>query len=133
MNAAALQLYNLFTPTDDELTQRIGSGVVYGTVLSIQPLTIETDGRIVLSENFLIVSALCKQYIRTYDTHWYPSENPPTEAPLEGDHNHKIEIEFWRGLQVGDKVNLIMSSDKQHYYVIERQGMEGTVNNVTTS
>jgi len=58
-----------------------------------------------------------------------------TEAADDG-HFHQIKLEgktlmtllkstLWRSIRPGDLVNMVMASDKQKFYVIERQGMGG--------
>lgn len=82
--------------SQDDLTD-----LVYGQVLSINPLKIKVDNRFEITSNFIILSALAKEKKITI-----------------GD----TEIILWRGLQTNDKVKMLKVNQGQKYYVIEREG-----------
>jgi hypothetical protein len=66
--------------------------------------------------------------------HFHNFEEMFTTKPARDGHTHTFSFSggtnqtivpsaLWRGIQEGDIVNMIMASDKQKYYIIERQGM----------
>lgn len=95
MNMAVKKIYDVIRQRPDSFIGDIGTSLVAGTVISISPLQIRIDAKTTLGPEFLTLSILCKNY--------------------RG---------LWRGLRVGDTVNMISMSGNQQYYVMERQGME---------
>ena len=107
----------------------------YGTVVSVSPLSIQLENGLLLNDPDLIqLSALCQEYVRSYKTDWFPSGLKADAGPDPSliaiphpdhvfEHNHTIEIEHWRGLRVGDIVYIIVNTDRQLYYVMERKDM----------
>lgn len=102
-----------------------------------------------MNVNIKPLSNTIKDYEPPNQNHFHEISNSQvymTESAGEQPHQHEVafpsftkfllvEIELWRELQVGDTVNMIMSSDKQKFYVIERQsGSWGrnVINNVAT-
>lgn len=71
--------------------------IVVGTVTSINPLKVKVD-KIVLTESFLILGALCKS-----------AKLPATNTLL------------WRGLIIGDEVYMIKCARGQKYYILQRK------------
>jgi hypothetical protein len=227
------KILNAIIPTISDMHRDIGSSIVFGVVENVAPLEIRVDGRILLTEEFLVVGNLCKKflnYVGVSDTEGLPHahyitelstlpanghthklgkiitktasgvglghvhsivgfytdmsanhshlvkapDTKPLETPILADHDHEwelhshnfpttpfdtemggltkddqhthqvilsttklllTEVELWRELQIGDHVNMVMSSDKQKYYVIERQSRDWgrtVINNVAT-
>lgn len=91
-----------------------------GTVTSVNPLIITRESGAAntpITAGFLILPRSCRRYVTEHDTHWYPSGKRPNETPNAGDHNHKIEIEHWTDLQIGERVILLSFNSNQKYYV----------------
>lgn len=74
------------------------TNLIFGTVTSIAPLTIQTEAKQPLDADFLVLSALCK----------------PFSVPQLG--------QIWRGLAVGDRVRMLQCEGGQAFYVLEREG-----------
>lgn len=121
---------NLLKMTDS-LKQDIpaGSNLMFGTVTSIEPLTIFADNRLSLSGDFLVIGQACLPHKVTIPhTHIY---NGVTE--IASAHTHAISgqrteyvhpdqeyvvIEIYPKLKVGDTVILFQFG--QRFYVAER-------------
>lgn len=95
VNLAAKRIRDAMKPNGASMANDLGTNIVAGRVTSINPLLIQVENRPPLDEDYLTVSILCKSF--------------------KG---------IWRGLEVGDIVNMIQMSGNQKYYVMERQGME---------
>lgn len=111
--------------------------IVLGQVLSTDPLQIKVDKR-VLTEDFLILSALCVEthiytdsIIKHNHVHIVPSIS--TQPAGEGPHSHTVlvrntenptsnefDIQLWRGLKKGDSVLMLKVGRGQKYYVLQR-------------
>lgn len=110
--------------------------IVVGQVTSVKPLKIKIENR-ELTESFLILSALCKEYridasaftVPTH-THGIPSNTTQTAS----NHAHTVpasatepatstpsSVILWRGLKVGDKVEMLKVGRGQKYWVLQRQ------------
>ncbi len=128
--------------TPKQIAQSVGSSIVYGTVISIEPLVISIEDKIELPAEFFVLSVFCKDFeveleIETQtsecegEKHSHEieieSEKIITDEVETGIHAHEVKLtkklKLWRGLREGDVVNMIMQSDKQKYYVIEYQGL----------
>lgn len=93
-------------------------GLVFGEVLSIAPLEIRIDSRFNITEEFIMLSNLCKEksfqieQLTVIDN----SPNPHT-------HGTKItDVQMWRGIQVGDKLRMLRVGEGQLFYALERVG-----------
>lgn len=86
-----------------ELPENDIADILYGTVTSTSPLNIKV-GAFTLTPEFLIVSPMCKA--KTIDL-------TPNELGV---------IIIWRGLIVGDTVQLLKCGRGQKYYVLQREG-----------
>ena len=75
--------------------------LIYGEVLSVEPLEIKVDSRYIITDEFIVLSGLCIEK-RINDE--------PTGQLL------------WRGLQIGDSVRMLRVQEGQLFYVIEREG-----------
>lgn len=110
--------------------------LVWGEVKSISPLMIKVDNRFDITEEFIILSALCQEAIIKVPTeaitkhvHTVPQHTTdPGGGPV---HTHTVqpiitisampEIRLWRGLQVGDNVRMLRINEGQSYFVLERE------------
>lgn len=81
------------------------SDVVFGTVVSTSPLSIQLSEKIILSEPFLIVS----RYLSNYSQ----------KIQLNGKYR---EITVYNALSAGDKVTMIRMDGGQQFYVLEKLG-----------
>lgn len=79
------------------------SDFLYGTVASVEPLSIRINQRLVLSESFLILTNNVKDY---------------TVEISEDDSRREITIH--NSLEVGEKVILLMRAGGQEYLVLDR-------------
>lgn len=75
-----------------EEVKRREVGLVYGKVMSINPLQIKVGDKMVLTSDFLILSQLV------------------------------VKNATWRDLIVGDTVRMLKLNGGQIYYVLEREG-----------
>jgi len=122
--------------------------LLYGKVTSIDPLEVQVvnEPKLILTEEFLLLSPLCKKKeftipewnteeeeehthqvpsIQTYDAsghvHAVPSQD--TEAGVA--HKHTIlkhTVEVWRGLEVDDIVLMLRVLRGAKYYLLQREG-----------
>ena len=103
----------------ESIASEYKTDIIWGKVISIDPLKISLDAtKIVLSDNFLTLSAFCTdQYITQ-------AETTTNSSGGENSHTHTIPAKtqlLWRGLRVNDVVNIVHSSDKQKYYILGYQ------------
>ena len=75
--------------------------LVYGKVVTINPLAIQVASRYNITKDFLLLSSLC------------------TEKWIGEGVNKQM---LWRGLQVGDSVRMLRVQGGQLFYVLEREG-----------
>ena len=93
--------------------------LMYGKVMSIAPLKVQVvnEPKLVLTEEFLILSPLCKQKLFEIPT-WYTN--------TAESHAHTIpkhpEVEVWRGLEVGDIVLMLRILRGSKFYLLQREG-----------
>lgn len=73
------------------------SGVYYGVVISVSPLKINIDQKLVLTEEFIVLG----RYITEFST------------------DYMIEGETWHGLRKNDELLLIREQGGQRYYVVD--------------
>lgn len=98
--------------------------VIYGQVVSVAPLSIKIDNKNIITENMLVLGALCKQTIIEIPFPQKGQIKHRHEAIHNGMHNTTMEmpkIELWRGLNVGDTVLLIRFAQGQKYYIMQRK------------
>lgn len=79
--------------------------LVYGQVISTNPLQIKVDNRFVVDAEFITLSALCKD---------------KTIIIKVGAED--VIIQVWKGLAVNDKVRMLKVHSGQMFYVIEKEG-----------
>ena len=111
-----------------EVMQRAASGQMdrqtptdftYGIVTGVNPLTIQADNKKVLTEDFLVLSALCRPFTTTAFAHLHKAD-----AGAGEDTDTRLGmITIWRGLAVGDSVRMIRAQAGQKYYVLDREGL----------
>lgn len=97
----AMDAFRASKPTD----------IVFGEVISINPLKVRVDQKKVLDEDFLIPSGLWKKQTFTVKT-----------SDVSG-HVHTVTVELDNTLKIGDKVTMIMAAGGQKYAVIDRKVM----------
>lgn len=117
-----VRLLSIFTKMTKEPKRSSDfSDIVYGQVISVAPLTIKIDNRNIISENMLVVGALCKQTIIKIP---FP-EKGQVKHQHQGVHGMTSmelpQIELWRGLNVGDKVIMIRFMQGQKYFILQRK------------
>ncbi|MDD4689995.1 MAG: DUF2577 family protein [Eubacteriales bacterium] len=78
--------------------------LVFGEVISIEPLLIKVDNRFTIGIDFLILSQCVKAV---------------TIAVTIGDHSGTIALS--RDLIIGDKVRMLRINQGQSFYVLERE------------
>lgn len=118
--------------------------LIFGVVTAVNPLKIKVDNRYEVDENFLILSALCKETVIPIPAHTHTLQSHSTQPAGDGPHTHSIaeqetlegftteetpaaftSIKLWRGLEVADKVRMLRVNKGQSFYVLERE--EGIV------
>ena len=101
--------------------------VVFGTVVSVNPLKIQINQKITLPDEFLILTNAVRDYSVDITVGW-TTDSPQKENgedPTENHtHNHKIhgrkKITIHNGLTIGEKVILLRAQGGQDYVVIDR-------------
>lgn len=88
--------------------------LLFGTVSSISPLKIKIDNRYEITQEFIILSALCKQTVISVPAHSHSYSEGQTGTAL-------TSITLWRGLQTGDRVRILRFNKGQSFYVLERE------------
>ncbi|APX72720.1 DUF2577 domain-containing protein [Companilactobacillus allii] len=93
------------------------SDIVYGKVISIDPLKIQTSNQMILSESFLVLGRQVtkhKEHIRVLSHFDSIGEASGTRPDV----SEAIEIDG--SLQVDDEVTMIRFDGGQQFYVLER-------------
>lgn len=89
---------------------------LYGTVMSISPLTVQTEDKLLIGEDFLVLSTLCRKFVVTVLAHEHEeSTKQKTDQQL-------TSVVLWRGLAVGDRVRMLRCSGGQRFYLLDREG-----------
>lgn len=104
---------------------------VMGTVKTIAPLSIQVDVKLLLTEEFLILSPLCK--IKTVDLNHAHTYSGSTGSAGDPSHSHSYTgnagingpgtlgiVTLWGDLIIGDNVIMLKSNGGQKYYVLQR-------------
>lgn len=115
--------------------------VVFGTVESANPLKIRIDQKIVLTDEYLILTNAVKDhtvditvswstvedaYLTPDHTHENGNNGMPTGNPIDWDTTHKHDIKgrkkitIHNGLTKGENVLLLRTQGGQNYVVIDR-------------
>lgn len=104
--------------------------LVFGLVQSVNPLKIFVDSKILLSEEFLILSRNVTDYELTMEVEHQvgigvePYEPPEPQTPVEPSHIHDyIGTKIFKvrnALQEGEKVVMIQMQGGQQYLVLDR-------------
>lgn len=100
-NKLVSTLQKIAKPNVQELTN-----LLYGTITSIAPLKIKVDNRFEITEEFIVLSTLCKE------TYAQPIDNG---------------TKLWRGLALGDVVRILRVNQGQLYYVLERDKFDNEI------
>lgn len=102
------------------------TNIIYGEVKSISPLQIEIDQKIMLTELQLILSRNVTEWIENIEIDWTAATHSHgfigDGSVVENNTNLKGEyqIKHKTGLQVGEKVILLMLLGGQQYLVLDR-------------
>lgn len=105
--------------------------VSFGVVVSTSPLQIRIDQKIVLSDEFLILTNAVKDHAVDITVSWQTVENthkhgngnqgkPTDETTHKHDIKGRKKIIIHNGLTVGEKVILLRQHGGQKYVVIDR-------------
>ena len=93
--------------------------LVFGTVTSANPLQIMINQKMVLSDEFLILTSAVRDHTVPVSIEWKTEE-----TKCETMHNHEIQgrkkITIHNGLTRGEKVLLLRAQGGQNYIVIDR-------------
>lgn len=94
--------------------------VYFGEVVSVSPLQINVEQKMMLGEKQLVLTEKVSDYIMELKVDW--------QTERESDHVHDIsgrkKIVVYNGLGLGDKVILIRQQGGQKFIVIDRVGGE---------
>jgi len=107
IQSAADGQYNRKTPTD----------FIFGTVTSLNPLVIKPDNNKPITQDFLILSALCRRFDTGNLVHLHLAERGSGEETDD----RLVTVMVWRGLIVGDRVRMLQCCGGQKYYVLDRE------------
>jgi len=108
----------------DEMSSEYSTNIITGIVVNLDPLIVNIEVKnIPLTGNFLTLSAFCfDKYVK------FEKEFTTSTSQGENPHNHTVlanfKVRLWRGLRKGDIVNMVHSSSKQKYFIIDYQGLE---------
>jgi len=111
------------------------ANVLHGEVISVNPLQIKIDNRLIITEDFILLGAMCREMIikiptETIVKHLHTVPLHTTDQAGSPFHTHTVqpfqtltampEIRLWRDLIVGDNVMVHRVNNGQTYYVSER-------------
>lgn len=100
--------------------------LVFGTVLSANPLTIAINQKMILTSEFLILTNAVRDHSVDIQVSWCTDKPDNGGADPTGSHthNHKIQgrkkITIYNGLTIGEKVLLLRAQGGQDYIVLDR-------------
>lgn len=94
------------------------SDIVYGKVISTDPLKIQTSNQMILSESFLVLGRSVTRHKERITV----LSHSDTIADVSGTRPNVVEtIEIDGSLQVDDEVMMIRFDGGQQFYVLERR------------
>ena len=94
------------------------SDIVYGKVISTDPLKIQTSNQMILSESFLVLG----RQVTKYKEHIRVLSHSDTIGEVSGNRPDVLEtIEIDGSLQIDDEVTMIRFDGGQQFYVLERR------------
>lgn len=103
---------------------------VYGEVVSISPLKIKIDQKIILEEIQLTLTRNVTEWIEEVEIDWttldkthnhpFSGDGAVLDSTLNYQLKGKYQIKHLTALKVGEKVVLIQQQGGQHYLVIDR-------------
>ena len=103
--------------------------VCFGEVISISPLKINVEQKMVLGENQLILARNVTDYMTTVTIQWAADEgvlSADGKTPATPSHTHGIvgtkNFLMHNALEAGDEVILIRQQEGQNFVVIDRIG-----------
>ena len=82
------------------------ANIIYGTVISISPLRVQVDQKLILEKAQLKLTRAVKDY--------------QTSISING--GTKQSCTIYNALKVGDKVTMIMAHGGQQYIIIDKEG-----------
>jgi hypothetical protein len=89
--------------------------LVFGTVTSVSPLTIQIDDKFPVYESQIVLSALCKPFVTDIYRHLHADN-------YYGNTDERLQtVTVWRGLQAGDRVRMLQCNGGQKYFVLDRE------------
>lgn len=113
----AEELRNLVMQTMDSSSL---TNVLFGTVISTKPLSINVEQRFTITQEFIILTKNVKDYTISATVNW-----DTDSKTIEGiEHNHNIKgtksITIHNGLKQNDKVILLQAQGGQKYIVLDK-------------
>ncbi len=115
-NIASKSVENIKRAALDAVATTMPSGVYYGTVISVDPLKINVESKMVLEKEQLVLSTL----VREFDVEM--TVDHLTESADGHVHGYKGKKKFKVHLQLilGEKVILLREQGGQRYIVLDR-------------
>lgn len=98
------------------------TSVTYGTVESIEPLSVKIDNKLTLDEDFLVLT----KNVQKYEVETVVESEISGDITIDGKSatlNHikfKTKTVVDNSLKVGDKVNMIQAQGGQQYVIIDK-------------
>lgn len=102
--------------------------LLYGTVKSISPLTINIDQKFTIPEEFLVLTKNVKDYeVELSLDDWFTeNKSGGSGESAFSSHNHEVKgkkkVTIHNALKVGDKVILLREQGGQKYIVLDKVG-----------
>lgn len=107
------------------------TAILYGTVVSESPLSINVDQRFTLPEDFFILTTNVKDYqteisfdnsgVKNIARNYTMDDESGTDYKLTFQDSHvKNEVTIYNGLKSGEKVMLLRIQGGQRYVVLDR-------------
>lgn len=94
------------------------SDIVYGKVISTDPLKIQTSNQMILSESFLVLG----RQVTKHEERIRVLSHSDTIGEVSGNRPDVMEtIEIDGSLQIDDEVTMIRFDGGQQFYVLERR------------
>lgn len=119
------QLLKVFTRQTIESTQPMN--FTFGKVINTNPLQISIDQKLILGDEFLILTNAVRDHSVDIEISWNtdkPDDGNNSDPTKEHTHKHKIhgrkKITIYNGLTPGEKVLLLRAQGGQDYIVIDR-------------
>ncbi|WP_312340269.1 DUF2577 domain-containing protein [Anaerospora hongkongensis] len=100
-------------------------GIVYGEVMTVEPLTIQVEQKLTLpAEFFKLTKAVTDHYVDITVSHVTENRAGGSGSAAYASHNHDYQgrkkMMVHNGLQVGEQVILIQAQGGQDFIVLDR-------------